>query len=108
METNFFQVATTTANKDDAEKLARMMVDKGLAACAQVEGPMTSFYWWQGKVENDQEWKCSFKTSKERYQELEDEIRMSHPYDTPEIIVLPVIGGSEEYLTWLKTELRPG
>ena len=106
MGTDYILVATTTEHQQDAEKLARIAVEKRLAACAQVEGPMTSIYWWQDKTETATEWKCSFKTSLKNYQKLEAEIQKAHPYDTPEIQALPIVDGSKEYLSWLEAQLK--
>ncbi len=106
METDYLLVITTTASKEDAEKMAALMVSKRLAACVQVEGPLTSVYWWKGKAEKDQEWKCSFKTSKSKYSQLEQVIKDNHSYDTPEIVALPIVAGSPDYLDWMKTELE--
>ncbi len=106
METDYLLVITTTSSKEEAEIIADLMVSKRLAACVQVEGPLTSVYWWKGKPEKDQEWKCSFKTSQLKYSQLEQAIKENHSYDTPEIIALPIVMGSTEYLDWMKTELE--
>lgn len=107
METKHLLVVTTTDNLAEAKKLAEIIVKKRLAACAQVEGPLNSTYWWQGKIENAEEWKCSFKTSANLYPKLEAEIRKSHSYETPEIIALPILRGNAEYLNWLDKEIQP-
>ncbi len=106
METDYLLVITTTTSREDAEKIAALMVKERLAACAQIEGPLISTYWWKGKAEKDQEWKCSFKTSKSKYSRLEQAIKDVHSYDTPEIIVLPILAGSSDYLDWMKAELN--
>jgi periplasmic divalent cation tolerance protein len=106
MESNYLLVVTTTDSRRDADILAQALVDKRLAACAQVEGPITSTYWWQGQLENGEEWKCSFKTSAALYKELETELTRIHPYDTPEILALPIIHGSRDYLSWMDDQLR--
>ncbi len=106
MDSNYLLVVTTTDNRRDADILAQALVEKRLAACAQIEGPITSTYWWQGKLENGEEWKCSFKTSVAHYTELETELTQIHPYDTPEILVFPIINGSKEYLSWMDEQLR--
>ena len=109
MESNYLLVVTTTDSRRDADILAQALVEKRLAACAQVEGPITSTYWWQGKLENGEEWKCSFKTTAALYTELETELSQIHPYDTPEILAFPIIHGSREYLSWMDEQLRqPG
>ncbi|HKI84135.1 MAG TPA: divalent-cation tolerance protein CutA [Candidatus Krumholzibacteria bacterium] len=103
----FLQVVTTVDDEDHAMKIARQLVECRLAACVQVEGPIQSLYWWQGKVENATEWRCSIKTAEERYDELEQKLRALHPYEEPEILAFPVDRGSAGYLSWLSSIVRP-
>ncbi len=107
MEAAFLMVITTTDSVEDANRIADAVVKKRLVACAQVEGPMISTYWWEGKVEQGQEWKCSMKTSTALYSDLEAELTRVHTYDTPEIIAIPIVQGSREYLAWMADELEP-
>ncbi|MCZ2523399.1 divalent-cation tolerance protein CutA [Streptomyces sp. NPDC059506] len=97
-------VLTTADSAERAEALAAGAVEKRLAACAQVDGPVRSVYRWQGKVEHDAEWRVLYKTTAARYPELEAHIKAVHTYDTPEIIATPITAGSDEYLAWLSTE----
>jgi len=99
-------VLTTVATKEDAERLGRALVERKLAACAQILGPMTSIYRWKGAVQQEPEHLCLLKTRRERFAELEAAIRELHPYETPEIIALPVTAGSAAYLAWLEGETR--
>ena len=100
----FIQVSTTFDRKQDAEKAARLLVEKRLVACVQVIGPMESTYWWQGEVEKQEEWLCLMKTRSDLYEALEKELKSAHPYDEPEVIALPVLKGSEGYLRWIDKE----
>ena len=102
----FVQVSTTVEKREEAGKLAELAVMKRLAACVQVIGPIKSTYWWQGKVENAEEWLCLMKTRADLYEALEKAIKSAHPYDEPEIIALPVVKGSEGYLRWLDEETQ--
>ncbi len=102
--TEYIIVQTTIDSKEAAQKIAEVLVNKRLAACAQVSGPMTSTYWWQGKLEQSQEWKCTAKTRKELYNELEQAIRENHSYDTPEILATSVAVGIQSYLNWISEE----
>jgi periplasmic divalent cation tolerance protein len=97
-------VLTTTDAPEKADALARSAVEAKVAACAQVEGPVTSVYRWEGAVQAEQEWRVLFKTTSARYAELEAHIKAGHDYDTPEIIATPVTHGSAEYLSWLTAE----
>lgn len=99
------QVSTTSQNKQDAEKIATALLQKRLAACVQIVGPISSAYWWKGSIETAQEWLCLSKTVRRLYSDLEKAIQAIHPYETREIVALPIVAGSEEYLGWLAREL---
>lgn len=100
------QVETTTANKADADRIARTLVERHLAACVQVSGPISSCYRWQGTIENASEWLCTIKTTDSSYKLVEALIRELHTYDEPEIIAVPIIAGSPGYLQWLLNQVN--
>lgn len=102
--TDAIQIITTAATADEAQRIAAALVERRLVACAQVGGPITSTYWWQGKLESSQEWTCTAKTLRTKYAEVEATIRALHSYDEPEILALPVVSGSAGYLRWLADE----
>ncbi|NBM18639.1 divalent-cation tolerance protein CutA [Streptomyces sp. GC420] len=99
-------VLTTTDSTDKARALAHGAVEARLAACAQIGGPVTSVYHWDGAVETTEEWQVLFKTTAARYDALEAHLKRAHDYDTPEIIATPVVRGSAEYLDWVTDETR--
>ncbi len=103
---DYIQVMTTTASREDAERIAEALVAERLAACVQVLGPITSTYRWQGAIETAQEWLCLAKSRGELYEKIEEAIRRLHPYEVPEILALPVVAGSGAYLAWLDGELQ--
>ncbi|HSV65021.1 MAG TPA: divalent-cation tolerance protein CutA [Mycobacteriales bacterium] len=103
---NHLQVLTTTDSRQAAEQIARAVVEARAAACAQIVGPITSTYWWEGKVETAEEWQVLMKTTTERYDALETVIRQAHSYDVPEIIATPVVSGGADYLSWVTEETR--
>jgi periplasmic divalent cation tolerance protein len=96
------QVTTTLPDRDAAHRLGRRLVEERLAACAQVVGPVSSVYWWQGEVETAGEWYCHLKTMAARVPALTSRIRELHPYETPEIIAVPVAEGDAAYLRWVE------
>ena len=102
----YIQVTTTTEAKADAQAIANAVVEKRLAACAQVIGPITSMYWWHGKIEIAEEWLCVIKSKEEHYEELEKAIQEAHPYKVPEILATPITRGSKSYLEWLGNNLK--
>jgi periplasmic divalent cation tolerance protein len=97
---------TTVPTRALARRIARELVRARLAACVQVWGPVESTYWWQGKQETGREWLCLVKTTRTRYNALVHRLGALHPYDTPEILALPVAAGSRKYLRWLASEVK--
>lgn len=104
--TEYLQVTTTTETKEDAQKIAHSIVEKRLAGCVQVIGPITSVYRWKNKIEEANEWLCIMKSRQSLYAELEKTIQKIHPYEVPEIISVPIGGGSMRYLEWLEKEIK--
>ena len=102
----FVVVLTTVDKRESAERIAEELVQRRLAACVQVEGPIKSFYRWEGKIESADEFRIVIKTSSDNESEAFALIRNLHDYDTPQIISLPVSGGSEDYLSWVDSELN--
>ena len=99
------QISTTTATKSDAVSIANALLDNNLAACIQIIGPIQSHYRWKNIREKAEEWLCLVKTRDDLYTQVEEAIKNNHPYDVPEIIAVPIIGGSAEYLQWLGDEI---
>lgn len=99
-------VASTTDNEETARALAAGAIEAKLGACAQVVGPVTSVFRWEGQVQIEQEWRVEIKTATDRVAALTEYIRANHGYDVPEIIATPITGGSAEYLSWLVAETR--
>lgn len=97
-------VITTAATKKDAQKIADYLIEHRLAACVQVTDNVTSIYSWKGKIERNSECVLQIKTRQMLFEAVEKAIKTVHRYDVPEIIMLPVINGSKEYLGWLNTE----
>lgn len=97
-------VLTTTDTEDKARDLARGAVGARVAACAQIAGPVTSVYRWEGALESAREWQVLFKTATDRYSALEAWLTGAHDYDTPEIIATPVVRGSAAYVEWVERE----
>ncbi len=102
----YIQVLTTTGERKEAERIARILLERRLAGCVQVLGPVSSLYWWRGRIEEAEEWLCVIKSREDLYEELEKTIRENHSYEIPEIIAMPVVSGSRSYLEWMSTELR--
>lgn len=104
--TPYIQVVTTVADKTSAEHLTAHLLEQRLAACVQLT-PCTSWYRWQGAIEQSEEMVCTIKSRRDLFPELCLAIRAMHPYQIPEILASPVVAGGESYLAWLNQELRP-
>jgi periplasmic divalent cation tolerance protein len=102
----YLQVTTTAGSEEEAEQISAALVERRLAACVQVIGPIASRYRWQGAIEHSTEWMCVAKTSAVRYAELEAAIRELHSYDEPEIVATPIVAGSAGYLKWIGRNLE--
>jgi periplasmic divalent cation tolerance protein len=107
MRVEALQVITTTAEKKHAETLARAVLDKRLAACVQISGPIESHYWWNSRIETATEWTLTIKTRRDLYKALEKLLLELHPYDQPEIIATLVVEISPGYLKWLTEQVTP-
>ena len=94
-------VLTTTASREEADRLAGALVEQRQAACVQIVGPIGSVYRWKEQVERSEEWLCLIKTDESHYPALEAAICQQHSYEVPEIIALPITAGSTDYLAWL-------
>lgn len=99
------QVFTTVAEKNDASTIASLLVERRLAACVQVSGPLDSSYWWNDRIETAREWQLLVKTRGELYTAVESAIREVHPYDEPEILATPVVSVSPGYRAWMLAQL---
>ena len=105
MPSEYVQVFTTCGNKQDAEMISKHLVEQKLAACVQVIGPVSSTYWWEGKVENAEEWLCIIKSRKRFFRKIRDVIHAVHSYEVPEITAVSFVGISEDYSKWLENAI---
>ncbi|MDH4028409.1 MAG: divalent-cation tolerance protein CutA [Nitrospirota bacterium] len=92
----------TAPNEDEAAAIARVLVETRLAACVNIIRNVRSVYAWQGKIEDDAEVIMIAKTRKGLFDALAKKVRELHTYKVPEIIALPVVAGSEDYLKWIR------
>ena len=99
-------ILTTVPAAARAETIARSLVDERLAACVNVLSTMTSFYRWQGTIEQEEERQIVIKTTRDRVPAVQTRLRDLHAYEVPEFLVLPVSDGSTGYLDWVRNETR--
>jgi periplasmic divalent cation tolerance protein len=94
-------VLSTVGRAEDAERIGRALVERGLAACVNVLPAVTSIYRWKGKLEKEEERLLLIKTRAERFEALKQALVSLHPYEVPEVLALPVADGHQPYLDWL-------
>jgi len=102
---DFALISTTTDNSEEAEKICNLLVEQRLAACVQKVGPIRSTYLWRDAVERTEECLLLIKTREALFERVKELIRTNHSYDVPEILMVPITGGSEDYLEWLDGNL---
>ena len=101
-------VMTSASDLLLAKRIAHLVIEEGLAACIHIGAPILSVYSWKGDVEGAEEIPLQIKTTQARQAALISRIKALHPYEVPEIIVLPVIGGYGPYLEWVRETTRSG
>jgi periplasmic divalent cation tolerance protein len=94
-------VLSTVSRPDDAERIAQTLVERRLAACVNVVPGVLSVYRWEGRIQRDVERLLVIKTTREKFEEMHHLLLELHPYDVPEVVALPVIGGNPSYLQWV-------
>jgi len=104
---SYVVVFMTTSNKEEAVKIVRILLKERLIACANILDPVSSLFWWQGKIDEEKEFLVFMKSRKNLFERLSERVMEIHSYEVPEIIALPIIEGSPPYLDWLKASLQP-
>jgi periplasmic divalent cation tolerance protein len=99
-------ILVTAASRKECRKIARHLVKSKLAACVNITQPIESIYRWKGKIARDQEYQLFIKSARELFPEIKAAISKLHSYHTPEIICLPIIEGSRNYLQWVDDSLK--
>ena len=102
---DFVQVATSTDQRNVADRIALALVEDQLAACVQIYGPVTSIFRWREKIETSEEWVLVAKTHRELFARVESTIRSLHNYEVAEIVATPIVAGHADYLEWMRGEL---
>jgi periplasmic divalent cation tolerance protein len=102
-------ILVTASSQEECRKIATHLVENKLAACVNITQPIESVYRWEGKVAQDQEYQLFIKSTRQMSAEIQTAIAKLHSYQTPEIICLPIIDGSQEYLQWIGDSVKaPG
>jgi len=104
MDQQFIVIFVTAANRVEAEQIGQFLVEKKLAACCNIVDSIYSIFHWEGKICQDNEVMLMLKTVKKNFDLIVTEVKKLHSYETPEIIALPIIAGSDDYLNWIRKE----
>ena len=99
-------VLSTCGSADEAERLARRVIDDRLAACVNVLSPVRSFYRWKGAIEDSAEWLLIIKSTRDKFDALRAALESAHTYEVPEVIAISIVEGSPNYLSWIERELQ--
>jgi len=99
-------VLTTAGSPEEAEKIARALVERRLAACVNIVPQIQSVYRWKDKIEQETEWLLIIKTKTNLFESVADAIKELHSYELPECVMLEVSSGSERYLNWMRENMR--
>ncbi|MGD9049365.1 MAG: divalent-cation tolerance protein CutA [Anaerolineae bacterium] len=101
-------VLMTAGSQEEAERIAHALVAEMLVACVNVIPGVTSVYRWEGQVQSDQEWLLVAKSRRDVLDDLVRRVQALHSYDVPEVIALPLVGGSDAYLRWIDRQVHGG
>ena len=96
----------TTPSVEEAKRIAESLVERKLAACVNVIPQVVSYYWWNGKIESDQEAKLVIKTKSDLMEELIESVRKLHSYEICEVTSVPIVGGNADYLKWIDENVK--
>jgi len=94
-------IISTVSSRDEAQHIARALVDRKLVACVNIVGPIESIYRWKGEIENSQEFMLLMKTESDRFDRVREAVKALHSYEVPEVIQVPIENGSPAYLEWI-------
>jgi periplasmic divalent cation tolerance protein len=106
MNNVYIIVLATTANKAEAEKIAQTLLKERLIACANIINPVTSFFFWSGKIDKTEECLMVMKSRRDLFAELAECLKGLHSYEVPEVLAIPIVEGSAAYLAWMGEMLK--
>jgi periplasmic divalent cation tolerance protein len=99
--TELIRIHTTAATEEEATTIARTLLEQRIVACVQIHGPVTSHYWWDGKLEESREWACTMKTTADAFAAAQAAIKSIHSYDVPQIVATRIFDASDNYARWV-------
>lgn len=108
MEKTYITVLVTASSFEEAQKIAKTLLEDRLIACANIIGPVHSLFWWQNRIDEAKEHLLLMKTHMDKFERLSERVKALHSYEVPEIIALPIPAGYKPYLEWLNNALHEG
>lgn len=102
----YIVVFVTAKDKVEAERIARGLLEDKLVACVNILDGVKSMFWWEGKVDESQEALLILKSRKDRFSHIVKKVKSLHSYDLPEIIAMPIVEGSKDYLGWIGSSVQ--
>ncbi|MCX5666037.1 MAG: divalent-cation tolerance protein CutA [Candidatus Omnitrophica bacterium] len=105
MAKNYILIMVTCRSEEEARKISERLLAKRLVACANILPKIESRFWWKGKVDSASELLLTMKTVRSNFKKIESEVKRLHSYEVPEIIALPIVLGSRDYLDWISQNI---
>ena len=102
----FIVIFVTAKDAAEAQRISRGLLEKKLIACANIVSSVNSFFWWEGKIDQSAEALVIMKSQKRCFPKIVSAVKKIHSYSVPEIIALPIVDGSRDYLDWIKASTR--
>jgi len=107
LKNEYIVILVTAKDKQEAEKITQALLDKHLIACGNIVNPVTSFFYWMGKVDRAEECLVVMKSRMDLFGEVAEHVRRLHSYEVPEVLALPIVEGSRAYFDWMSVVLKP-
>ena len=107
MKNNYIIILVTAKDKTEAEAISQALLKERLIACANILSPVSSVFWWQGKIDGAQECLIIMKSRLDLFRQVAERVRCLHSYEVPEVLAVPIVEGSEAYLGWMDEVLKP-
>ena len=106
LDESIIMVVVTTSSKQEAKIIVQELLKSRLVACGNIIGPISSYFWWKGVIESNEEFMIFMKSRMSLFEKLKSKIVELHSYEVPEIVVIPIIEGSKAYLDWVTESLK--
>ena len=104
---NYIIILVTAKDKEEAEKISQLLLKERLIACANIVGPVTSFFHWSGQTEKAEECLIVMKSRRDLFAQVAEHVKRLHSYEVPEVLAFPIIDASKPYLDWMNAVLKP-